>query len=411
MEIETIKNNSGVKWEIYNFVDIVEFLEGPGVRNWQFQDNGIKLINIRNLVDDKIDLTNTINHLSYNEVELKYKHFLLEEGDYVMASSGVTWGKIAEVSNEHLPLCLNTSIIKIKPKNNLLYKRYLWFFIKSIDFTSQIKRIITGSAQPNFGPSHLKQIQIPLPPLSVQKRIAEILDAADALRRKDQELLKKYDELAQAIFIDMFGDFSGKETSKCLLSEVSEITNGVTKNEKLEYSEMVDAPYLRVANVQDGYLDLSEIKSIKVKSSDYQKYQLLKSDILLTEGGDPDKLGRGTTWNEEIPGCIFQNHLFRIRVKNDSVKPFFLAKLIGSKHGKKYFLKAAKQTTGIATINSSQLKSFPVFIPPINKQMKYENLCLEVEKAKLNAILGLDYSYSLFQTLLQKAFKGELVAE
>jgi type I restriction enzyme S subunit len=203
---ETIKNNAGMSWEKVNFSDVVEFLEGPGVRNWQFQNKGIKLINIRNLVNDKIDLTNTTNHLSNEEVELKYKHFLLNEGDYIIASSGVTWGKIAEVKEEHLPLCLNTSIIKIIPKNNKLLKKYLWFFIKSVSFTSQIEKLITGSAQPNFGPMHLKQIQIPLPPLPIQKRIAEILDAADALKRKDQELLKKYDELAQAIFIDMFGD-------------------------------------------------------------------------------------------------------------------------------------------------------------------------------------------------------------
>ena len=112
----------------YNFSDVVDFLEGPGVRKWQFKDEGIKLINIKNIVNDKLCLDNTDKFLSEEEVNQKYQHFLLEAGDYVMASSGVTWGKIAEVFDEHLPLCLNTSVIKLKTKDdNILLKEYLFY--------------------------------------------------------------------------------------------------------------------------------------------------------------------------------------------------------------------------------------------------------------------------------------------
>ena len=143
--------------EMIDFDKVVEFLEGPGVRKWQFTQEGIKLINIGNIVNSDIDLSKTDKYLSKEEVDKKYKHFLLSEGDFIMASSGVTWGKIAEIKKEHLPLCLNTSVIKLKPIDNMLSKRFLWHFIKSNIFRRQIDRLITGSAQPNFGPSHLKK--------------------------------------------------------------------------------------------------------------------------------------------------------------------------------------------------------------------------------------------------------------
>jgi type I restriction enzyme S subunit len=142
------------------FEEAAYFQEGPGVRNWQFKENGIKLINVRNIVNGVLDLSNTNRFLSEEEVSIRYKHFLLEPGDLVIASSGVTWGKVAEVKKADLPLCLNTSMIRIRPRAPFR-KAYVRQFIEFGDFRSQIQRLITGSAQPNFGPSHLKQVLIP----------------------------------------------------------------------------------------------------------------------------------------------------------------------------------------------------------------------------------------------------------
>ena len=155
------------------FGDVVYFQEGPGVRNWQFRDAGVKLVNVRNIVAGNLDTSNTNRHLEPSEAYGKYKHFLLNEGDFVLASSGVTWGKIAEVLSQDLPLCLNTSMIRIRPRGDELRKSYLRGFIEMGSFRAQIDRIITGSAQPNFGPSHLKQIKIPVPKIDEQDRFAE----------------------------------------------------------------------------------------------------------------------------------------------------------------------------------------------------------------------------------------------
>lgn len=154
---------------------------------------------------------------------------------------------------------------------------------------------------------------------------------------------------------------------KVPLGSVAQIQTGLAKGKK-NIKISVWVPYLRVANVQDGYLDLSLIKSIEVEESEMGKYMLKPGDVLLTEGGDFDKLGRGTIWQGEIDPCLHQNHIFVARPKDRTLMPEFLSLLTGSFYGKTYFLKCSKQSTNLASINSTQLKGFPVLLPPVKEQ-------------------------------------------
>lgn len=193
-------------WKKCKFGEVIYYQEGPGVRNWQFRDSGIKLINIRNVVNDSLELSNTNNYLDVEEVENKYKHFLLDAGDYVMASSGVTWGKIAEVFQEHLPLCLNTSMIRIRPLDNcIINKKYIFHFIKSDGFRKQIERLITGSAQPNFGPSHLAKVDILVPDIEVQNQFAVFVEQVDKSKVAIQKALNQAQTLFDSLMQDYFG--------------------------------------------------------------------------------------------------------------------------------------------------------------------------------------------------------------
>ena len=390
--------------KIYNFPDVVEFLEGPGVRKWQFKSEGIKLINIRNLVNDKLDLSNTDKHLSIEEVESKYSHFLLKEGEFVMASSGVTWGKIAEVKAEHLPLCLNTSIIKLVPKKELLEKRYLWHFIKNSVFRRQIERLITGSAQPNFGPSHLKKIKIPLPPLSLQKQIADLLDTADALRRYTAEQLAALDELAQGVFLEMFGD--GKKWKKIELGKLSEVQGGLQVSHRRSINP-IEAPYLRVANVFRGYLNLSEIKTMRVKQSEFKRVLLKKNDILIVEGhGNKNEIGRSAIWNGKIENCLHQNHLIRIRLKQEKLNPCYADFFINSALGKQQIQQVSNTTSGLNTISTSNVKSFKIPFPPIKLQTHFATIIKNIEAQKEALRSSLRESEDLFNGLLQEVFSN-----
>lgn len=165
--------NSNFPLELVPFSEAVFFQEGPGVRNWQFRDEGVKLVNVKNIVDGLLDTSNSSRYLSAAEVQERYQHFLLDAGDYVLASSGVTWGKIAEVRNADLPLCLNTSMIRIRSNSPDFENEFIRAFIEFGNFRRQIERLITGSAQPNFGPSHLKQVMIPKLGILMQREFVE----------------------------------------------------------------------------------------------------------------------------------------------------------------------------------------------------------------------------------------------
>lgn len=163
--------------------------------------------------------------------------------------------------------------------------------------------------------------------------------------------------------------------------EIFVIVSGVTKGQKISPSEAVDVPYLRVANVQRGHLDLSVIKSITVRKADEERYALRLGDILMTEGGDWDKLGRAAIWHEEISGCIHQNHIFRVRTPSSDVSPEWVTTYVNSLLGRAFFEDASKQTTSLASINMTQLRGCPIPLPPLAEQHRIV--------AKVDALMAL----------------------
>lgn len=192
-------------WEIVPLPEAVFFQEGPGIRNWQYVEQGIPFVNIRCLVDGRLDVS-AMSQISPEEVDRKYRHFLLDEGDYVVSSSG-TIGRLAEVRSEDLPCMLNTSVIRMRPLNSSLDRRFLKQFLLSSLFQEQIEMWAAGSAQVNYGPTHLKQMFIVLPPLPQQRAIAHILGTLDDKIELNRRMSQTLEEIARAIFTSWFIDF------------------------------------------------------------------------------------------------------------------------------------------------------------------------------------------------------------
>ena len=152
------------------------------------------------------------------------------------------------------------------------------------------------------------------------------------------------------------------------LGEVAEVQTGRAVNRKSANHWDVEIPYLSVANVKDGYLDLSILKTMRVSTPEIERYRLRRGDVLFTEGGDADKLGRGTVWQGEIEQCLHQNHVFAVRTRRTALQPEFLAAYASSGPGKRFFLNAAKQTTNLASVNATQLRQMPIPVPDIREQ-------------------------------------------
>lgn len=306
---------------------------------------------------------------------------LFSEGTLLIAMYGATVGKLGVLQ---IPAATNQAVCGITPSSDL--DRDFLFFVLLSRRQELIGKSI-GGAQPNISQTILRDLTFPLPPIEEQRRIVDILNRAASIERLKARASAHLRDFIPALFLKMFGDRDeiANRYPTVMLKELADIGSGVTKGRKLNDHELVDVPYLRVANVQDGYLDLNEIKTIPIRESERDKYGLQVGDLVLTEGGDPDKLGRGALWQGELPYCAHQNHVFRVRPDTAQVIGPYLKEVVGSAYGKAYFLSVAKQTTGIASINKTQLGQFPVPVPPMELQADFTKL---VEAAQARARLA-----------------------
>lgn len=160
------------------------------------------------------------------------------------------------------------------------------------------------------------------------------------------------------------------------LGAICEIVSGITKDSKKQGDDYREVPYLRVANVQRLQLNLSEVKTIPAKESTIASYRLEPGDILLNEGGDRDKLGRGWIWQGQISECIHQNHVFRARIRDGKAIPKWIAYYANTNEARAYFLATGKQTTNLASISKKNLSALPVPLPPVHVQ---ETLVAEID--------------------------------
>jgi type I restriction enzyme S subunit len=264
----------------------------------------------------------------------------------------------------------------------------------------------SGSTIKGIVKEDLFDMQIPLPPLATQKRIAEILDAADALRRKDQELLKKYDELAQAIFIDMFGD-PVKNEKGWDVKKLDAVCSKITDGEHGTVKRLANGkPYLMARNIRDGFIDFAETDFISEGDHKriFKRCNPEKDDLFLVCVGAT--IGRVCLMNSNDEYSLARS-VALIKPIKKSLNSKFLYSIFKSDFIQLQ-IKAANNSSAQAGLYTGKIKDLNIFIPPIELQNEFEiriNILLEQSKC-----IDVNKSDAIFKSLIQKAFKGELVA-
>ena len=333
---------------------------------------------------------------------------VLREGDIVLAASSGSLSAVGKAArfDRGTPTTFGAFCKALRP-NESVDASYFGHYFRTTSYRSQVSRLAEGANINNLRKEHLEQLAFPVPPLNEQRRIAAILDKADDLRAKRRQALAHLDTLTQSIFHSTFASPS-EDWRTVRLDDLCGLSSGITKGRKTTAEVLEEYPYLAVSNVQDRALDMSVVKRIAVSAQEAERYRLRQGDLLLTEGGDPDKLGRGTIWNDELPWCLHQNHVFRVRLKTTQADPVYLSWYLASPAAKSYFLRMAKQTTGIASINKSQLSATPVLLPPLELQQIFVKRVATVERLKEYHRKHLAELDALFASLQHRAFKGEL---
>ena len=306
------------------------------------------------------------------------------EGDILFAKMCGTKKtlRIDRPLSEHL---YSTGFCAVRANESLMDAALLYHLLASDQFLTQKDQNSSGATQKAITNAGLRKIVIQVPDLPEQRKLAANLDCIEQMMANRREQLVSFDQLVKSRFIELFGDvlLNDKGWKEVTLAALADVVSGITKGRKIREKELTEVPYMAVSNVKDGYIDWTVVKTIMATKREIEQYRLLPYDVLMTEGGDPDKLGRGAVIVAPLKNSIHQNHIFRVRLQKDKVMPVFFAEYLQSRKAKKYFIGCAKQTTGIASINMRQLLAMPVIMPPIELQEQFAAFVEQTDKSKL----------------------------
>ncbi len=399
-------------WKKVKLPEVVFFQEGPGLRKFQYTEEGIPFLNIRTLVNDRIDKT-LCGHITEKEVNKKYKHFLLDEGDIICSTSG-TIGKLAIVQKEDLPVMLNTSVIRFREMDpSIVFKKFIYYYLKSDLFLFQAKDAAKGQAQVNFGPSHLKKFDFVLPPLREQQRIVSILDEAFAAIAKAksnaEQNLKNAKELFESNLQGIFEN--GNWEQKTLKEITTKIGSGATPRGGQESYKSEGTSLVRSMNVHDWEFRERNLAFIDDKQAkELNGVTLEENDVLLNITGA--SVARCCVFPKEYLPARVNQHVSIIRPKKEEVDAKFLNLLLTSKPYKDQLLFTGEQGATRQAITKAQIESFKIFIPSLNEQKaivcKLDSIRDETLKLEVVYEQKIKNFEELKKSILQKAFAGEL---
>lgn len=397
-----------MKWPMVKLADVCQV--NPRLPKEYDETQDVSFLAMASVSEDGILLNQETRVLS--ETKKGFTYF--ERGDVIVAKITPCFenGKAAYLDSLQTQVGFgSTEFHVLRPDIKQLDGKYLFYLIWNRKFRFIAERIMSGSAgQKRVPASFLQNFEIPLPPLAEQKRIAAILDKADAIRQKRQQAIALADDFLRSVFLDMFGDpvTNPKGWEIQPISKVAEVQGGLQVTKKRE-GLPVTCPYLRVANVYRGRLELSEIKTMQVTEVEQERVALVKNDILIVEGhGNKEEIGRCAMWDGSIENMIHQNHLIRVRVINNRVLPQYLTDFINSESGRGQLIGASNTTSGLNTISTRLVKETAVLIPDLHIQERYIQIFKKVTETLNNFQQGTLEGKGFFESLSQKAFSGQL---
>lgn len=400
------------RWPTKPLEESYWFQEGPGVRKWQFRDSGIKLLNVANITKEgSLDLSKTDRYLAEEEVKEKYSHFLADDGDLVIASSGISFDEDgllrtrgAFVEPEHRPLCINTSTIRFKSKEGVSTLAWLRYWLDSVEFREQITRLVTGSAQQNFGPSHLKATKITLPPLAEQERIVKLLDEADALRKLRTQTDRRTAALIPALFQEMFSDLAINRDRWpfATLGELVKFVGGGTPSRARPEFFAGTIPWATSKDVKNDYMgDTQEHVTEEAIASSATNLVpagsvlvVVKSKILM------HSLPVAIT---TVPMCFGQD--LKGLVSGGKVLPHFIA---SSLRAQKDAILAQARGANTEGLTLDILRAVKIPLPPLSLQKEFAQRVTEIRELEARQATSRTRLDALFQSLLHRAFNGQL---
>lgn len=368
---------------------------------------GPKFLRITDIQDGDVDW-GAVPYCDADERKLRSSR--LRPGDIVFARTGATTGKSYLIRECPDNAVFASYLIRVRPSPRI-DPRFLAHFFNSAGYWEQISLKAAGAAQPGVNASKLEELILPLPPIDEQRRIAAILDQADALRAKRRAALAQLDEMARAIFVEMFGPGPYQRTipiGDC----VEEFRYGTSNK-----SGLGGYPTLRIPNVLGSAINLTDLKTVEVEEREFSRLRLREGDLLFVRtNGNPDYVGRcavvpaklGHDIGLSAEDFIFASYLIRARPTPGAVHPTFVQVFLSIAEGRHQVREHAKTSAGQFNINTEGLAALRIPQVPYSEQAAYADRIAAIAVLRSSLEQHSATSDDLFTSLQHRAFRGEL---
>jgi type I restriction enzyme S subunit len=393
---------------------IVDGPFGSNLKLSDYVDEGVPVLQGKNITNDSFRWFDVRFISDRKATELKRSS--VRVGDILIIKIGsIGYSAIVESLNGFEFAIIPANLAKVTPDATKVDLSYLHKWLTSVDAKRYLNSVASKTAQPALSLGKIKSLPLPLPPLAEQRRIAEVLDRAEALRAKRRAALAQLDSLTQSLFLDLFGDPATNPKGwpiKTLGDLVAEFRYGSSNK-----SANQGKPALRIPNVAGGTIDLTNLKLVPVDAAEFERLRLRDGDLLFVRtNGNPDFVGRCAVFDSKAAGTsgfagnefIFASYLIRARLAAANIAPVFLREYLLGDEGRRQLRSRSKTSAGQFNINTESLGAIPVPLPPISLQREFARRVTAVEALKTAQRASLAELDALFATLQHRAFRGEL---
>ena len=372
------------------------------------------------------------------DVYRDYRQFAENDVIFAKITPSMENGKAAVAIGLDNGIGFGSTEFHVLRSNGAVLAEYLWRFVRQRSFRDDAQRVMSGAVgQQRVPADYLRTHALPLPPLEEQRRIVSKIESLIACTSRARASLEQIPGLIQWYKSQVFElAFTGKLTLDFRekpglqnvpsdsfpsgwvmksLGELGQIQVGVQVGKRTHTeTDLVNVPYLRVANVQRGWLDLDNVRNIEVTPAERDRLLLRPGDILLNEGGDRDKLGRGWVWAGQMAECIHQNHVFRVRLFDRTFPPSFVSYYANEK-GQQYFFDQGTQTTNLASVSKRHVAALRIPVPPVDEASaivdRIDSAFGWVERLSAKNVAATTLLEQLDESILSDAFRGALVSQ
>lgn len=323
-------------------------------------------------------------------------------GDFLLSNS-MSYGRPYIT---RIPGCIHDGWLMLRRNHSILDQDYLYHALNSESVKIQFAKLAIGAVVKNLNTEVVKKVEIPLPPLPEQRRIAAILDKAESLRAKRREALAHLDSLAQSIFLEMFGD-PATNPKKWTTCRIGDLLSSASYGTSAKAGTSGEFPILRMNNIKiTGEMDLSDLKFIDLKDSERERFCVRAGDIVFNRTNSADLVGKTAVYRGTAP-MAYAGYLVRLRANREN-DPEYIASFLNTAYAKRMLRGMCKSIIGMANINAQEVQRIHIQKPPLLLQRQYADRICEVETMKTSHRVSLAGMDSLFASLQHRAFQGEL---